>query len=167
VLPHGALPATIEGRRRTWDVAMDNSVDLSGYKYYLDEATGARPEIFVAFLDLRPEPGAATGGLLLPVDPDDMPRLDARERNYARIDVTGAVSGAPAGARVWTYVGTPDARERFATAVRAGTAAIQRAYLDGVRAGFRALGDGSLDAFERSTDPAPCPVLDLERVDLP
>lgn len=167
VLGAGAVPATIEGHRRTWDVAMDNAVDLPAYKYYRDEATGERPAIFVAFLNLRPVPGAAANGVLVPVDPGEMDALDARERNYARTDVTGIVSGAPPGARVWTYLGTEAAMERFRTGLRDEAVAIQRAYLDGVRAGFRALGDGSLEAFRRSTDPAPCPVRDLARIDLP
>jgi cation transport regulator ChaC len=166
-LRDGARAASIEGLRRVWDVAMNNALDLPGYKYFLDEATRERPEIFVAFLNLRPTAGAVTNGVLLPVAARDVEALDGRERNYRRIDVSDRITGAPPRARVWTYVGTEDARERFGTGVRRGVAAIQRRYLDGVLADFRALGERSLRAFHRSTDPAPCPVRDLARIDLP
>jgi hypothetical protein len=159
-----ARPATLRGARRTWGVAMDNRVDLPGYKFYVDRETGTRPALYVAFLDLRPADGDMSGALL-PVADGDLPALDDRERNYARLDVTGRVPEAPAGARVWAYAGRDDSRERFRHALATGRACVSREYRDGVLAGFREL--SALDAFEASTDPLPCPLRDLERIDLP
>ncbi len=48
--------AMLPRHRRTWGAAMDNAVALPGYKRYLDPATGAHPDVRVAFLALAPDP---------------------------------------------------------------------------------------------------------------
>jgi len=91
------LPARLSGWSRRWGVAMDNAVDLPGYKCYVD-ADGLRPSLCVAFLDVAEDGGGAVEGVCVPVDADALARLDARERNYARDDVSGglvAADGAP------------------------------------------------------------------------
>ncbi|MGH2910161.1 MAG: hypothetical protein ACRDK8_12795, partial [Solirubrobacteraceae bacterium] len=45
--------ADLRGVRRGWGVAMDNRVDLPGYKCYLDP-DGRRPALSVCFLDIEP-----------------------------------------------------------------------------------------------------------------
>ena len=157
--------ARLNGWRRRWGVAMDNTVDLPGYKAYL-RPDGTRPALFVAFLDLAPDPGATVDGVLLATDPARLAELDRRERNYARVDVTAALpEPPPPGGTVWAYVGTHTARERLAHALREHRAVIQRDYLDAVEAGFAAR--GALDAFRTSTEPPPCPVEALRRIELP
>ena len=72
-----ASRAELRGYRRRFDVAMDNSVDLPGYKYYVDEASGERPEVFVAFVDLVPDDAAAVNGVVFEVDGDgELERFD-------------------------------------------------------------------------------------------
>ena len=70
----GSHPAVLRGRRRGWGVAMDNRVDVPGYKPYRLRADGCRPAVFVAFLDLfrtrRPTAGSAS--------PSTAPRCRAR-----------------------------------------------------------------------------------------
>jgi hypothetical protein len=139
---------------------MDNRRDLPGYKYFVDAETGKRPAVYVAFLDLTHDPATEVNGVLFPVDADGLTRLDARERNYERRDVTVAVDPAPPGP-VWAYFGTTEARDRFDQ----GNAVVSREYLERVRAGFEALGE--LRRFEASTDLPPVPVRELLRVDLP
>lgn len=151
--------ARLEGHRRVWGVAMDNRVTVPGYKLYHLRADGSRPAVFVAFLDVVAEAGAATDGLLLEVDDDALRALDERERNYERVDVTSAVPGAPG--TVWTYRGTAAGRERLRRGRRLGRLVVDRAYLQTVRAGFAALG------LDGHADPGDLAVLDLERVDLP
>src|SRR3954452_9313466 len=65
-LDAGGRAAHLDGYRRRWQVAMDNSRDLPGYKYYVDPRTGERPRVFVAFLDLAPDPRARVNGVLFP-----------------------------------------------------------------------------------------------------
>jgi hypothetical protein len=51
VLPEGAVAADLHGWRRSWSVAMDNSVDLPDYKHYV-APDGARPDLMVCYLDI-------------------------------------------------------------------------------------------------------------------
>ncbi len=157
-------PAALEGFRRVWDVAMDNTVDLSGYKHYVSPETGERPEVFVTFLNLAAEPGGCVNGVLLPVDDDALAVLDRRERNYDRLEVTDRVVGGAAGT-VWTYVGSAAGRARYETGRRAGRAVVSREYRDAALGAFAVLGDRALADFWRTTAEPTCPVVDLCRVD--
>lgn len=152
-----ARPARLRGFARDWGVAMDNAVDLPAYKRYL-LPSGERPAVMVCFLDLVAEPGAAVVGAVRRVA--GFEALDARERNYERVEVTRALDGAPPG-RVWAYVGSPAGRERARRGRVEGRAVVARAYLDGVRAGFARLGSGA-------PPPEPdVPVWELARIDIP
>jgi hypothetical protein len=142
----------LEGHRRVWGVAMDNRRTLPGYKYYLDRA-GGRPDVRVAFVDVVPDPAARVDGVVFEVA--DLGALDARERNYRRVEVELDGLGA-----AWAYTGLAAARARYSSAVAGGRAVVAHAYLEGVRAGFAALGLGF------GPDP-PVPVVDLVRVDVP
>ena len=152
------VPCRLAGHRRRWGVAMDNRRTIPGYKYFLDP-NGGRPEVFVTFLDAVPEPGASCAGLAFPVGAAALGELDARERNYRRVDVTAMVD-ADLGGPVWAYLGLEEARERYAAGARAGTAVVSRAYVEGVRAGFAAFG------LELDTEPQ-VPVRDLTLVRVP
>jgi hypothetical protein len=139
---------------------MDNTVDLPGYKYYVDAETGERPPVFVAFLDLADEKAEKVNGIVFPVDDMRLAELDARERNYRRAEV---VVDPAAGGPTYAYFGTAAARERFAT----GPTVIARAYIDVLRASFEQLGPRELIAYQDSTDPPSLPIRELERIDLP
>jgi len=162
-------PATAEllGARRVWGVAMDNREAIPGYKVFLDPADGTRPAVHVAFLDLdhAAQEAPALNGVLVALEPRELAAFDARERNYERTDVTERVPGAPG--RVWAYTGSAAGRARLAAGLRAGTAVVSRAYLDGVREAFARLGDGEIERFSATTQPPPVPVRPLRRVDLP
>jgi hypothetical protein len=161
LLPGGsARPCTLGGWQRSWGVAMDNRVDLPGYKHFVTP-DGARPALMVAFLSIAPDPGATVNGIALPVTADELPGLDDRERNYGRVDVTGHVDAGLPG-RVWAYAGLDAARERLARGRREGRLAIASSYHERVLAGFDALGQREL--FDRLTAPMPGPIIDLEVV---
>jgi hypothetical protein len=129
---------------------MDNTRDLPGYKHYVDPETGERPAIYVAYLDLAPDPAARTIGIRFAVDAEALEALDRRERNYERTGVAGGV---------WAYVGTEAARERFERGRSSGTAVVDRAYYERVRDGLARIG--------ASLDPPPVPVTTLTRIDTP
>jgi gamma-glutamyl AIG2-like cyclotransferase len=131
---------------------MDNSKDLPGYKYYVDPASGERPAVFVAFLDLVRDDASTVTGVVFEVDDARLQELDSRERNYERRDVE---TDPPTGGPTYAYVGTPEARERF----RTGPTVVARAYFELVQTGFERLGAGPTDA-------PPVPIRDLERVDI-
>jgi hypothetical protein len=174
--------ADLVGFVRSWGVAMDNRRDLPGYKYYTGP-DGDRPAVYVAFLDLHDEGeerytgkvrdvdegpegrrASVTNGVCLPVDADRLAKLDLRERNYARRDVSDRVEAG--GARVWTYVGSPDGRERLAEGLRAGSAVVDAGYLRAVRAAFAALGRAESRAARQSIEPGELPVRELTRHEL-
>jgi len=151
-------PARLRGHRRVWGVAMDNTVDIPGYKSYRRRADGARPAVLVAFLDIVPDAGASTGGALIAVDDGALCALDVRERNYERIDVTAEVDGAPPG-RVWAYRGSAQGRARLACGRRDGTAVVSLDYLEAVRAALAVLG------LEDDVDPGALALMLLDRVE--
>ncbi len=156
------VPCRLRGHRRGWGVAMDNRRTVPGYKFYVDPSTGERPAVFVAYLDIRPDPEREVNGVALPVTDGALAALDERERSYERVDVSALVG---LDGRVWAYRGRPAARERLEAGRRAGTAVVARAYLEQVRAGFAAL--GALEEFDRTTDPRRPPLRDLRRVEVP
>jgi gamma-glutamylcyclotransferase (GGCT)/AIG2-like uncharacterized protein YtfP len=121
-----AGPCVLRDHARGWDVAMDNRDTIPGYKFYVDPDTGERPQVYVAFLAIRPEPGVMVAGELLPADAELLAALDRRERNYDRCDVSDLVD---VDARVWAYVGSAAGRARCAAGRAAGTAVISAEYL--------------------------------------
>jgi hypothetical protein len=160
---HGDGIAELSGYRRVWNVAMDNGLDLPGYKYYVDARTGERPTVCVAFLDLVPDPRSQVNGVVFAATAAQFEQLDRRERNYRReqVELAGAAGSA------FAYLGSEDSRRRCATTLGQGRVVVDLNYYEAVREGFRRLGRSALDAFEASTDEPPCPILDLRRVEIP
>ncbi len=120
----GAHPAVLEGHRRSWGVAMDNTVELPGYKVY-EDANGNRPAVCVAFVDVAPAAGMSVRGARIEVDDEALADLDTRERSYERVQV---------GADVWVYRGREEPRARAVRARREGRLVVQREYYELVRA---------------------------------
>jgi cation transport regulator ChaC len=154
----------LTGYRRVWNVAMDNSVDLPGYKIYIDPQDGSRPPVFVTFLNIVPTPGNRVNGQLFPISTEELAALDIRERNYERIDVTDDVE-EPVSGRVWAYLGLHEAVARYERGAREQRAVIRRAYHDAVLANCAAAGPHAQHEFDQSTDAPPCPIVDLDRID--
>jgi cation transport regulator ChaC len=166
VSPDAGPPVVCElgGYRRTWNVAMDNRQTLPGYKHYVDRETGARGSWFVTFLNIVPDADATVNGVMFDVDDAALERLDQRERNYDRVDLSGALAEAVDGP-VWTYVGSAAAARRFRIGCLTDRAVISRDYYDSVRKDFARLGSDALARYADLTDPVPCPMLDLRRID--
>jgi gamma-glutamylcyclotransferase (GGCT)/AIG2-like uncharacterized protein YtfP len=156
----------LTGFRRTWNVAMDNRQTIRGYKHYVDRATGARGAWFVTFLNIVRDPDAKVNGVMFEADDAVLERLDSRERNYERVDVSANVSPA-AERRVWAYVGSRAALDRFRLGCNAGRAVVSRDYYERVLGDFATVGGDALRRFHELTDAVPCPILDLRRIDHP
>jgi hypothetical protein len=165
-LAGGPYMCDLSGYRRTWNVAMDNTRSIPGYKYYVDRATGERAPWYVAFLNIVPDSDATVNGVVFEASHSLLTRLDQRERNYTRIDVSAGLSDTVDGT-VWAYVGSDAAIERFRIGYRTGRAVISRDYYEGVCGNFAELGAGALQRFVELTDGAPCPMRELRRVDYP
>ena len=113
--------------------------------------------------------GACMNGIIAVVHGEELPGLDARERNYDRVDVTDAVRlledapGAPAIDTIVTYVPRQVALDRYLDARDRGRAGIERRYWTLVDGAFDVLLDGQGDRY-RATTPAPdVPVVDANR----
>jgi gamma-glutamylcyclotransferase (GGCT)/AIG2-like uncharacterized protein YtfP len=160
------VPCRLRDHRRGWGVAMDNTRTIPGYKYYVDMETGERPEVYVAFLDIRPEPDSAVNGVVFPVTDEVLASLDRRERNYDRREVTDLLD-ADLGGRVWAYVGSAGGRRRYETGRGAGTAVVSGPYLQGVRDDFGSFGADMAAEFEATTERPDVPVVPLKRIAVP
>ncbi len=156
--------ADLAGFQRSWGAAMDNRRDLPGYKYYTDDR-GRRPEVYVAFLDIRARAQASVNGVCIPVDDRLLAELDARERNYERVDVSDRLGLD--GVRVWTYVASAAGRRRLTRGRELGRAVIDANYLGLVRGAFQLLGGDEYDVCAPSLALGDLRVVDLTRVDLP
>jgi cation transport regulator ChaC len=161
-----ARACRLRGYRRVWGVAMDNSLDVPGYKHYLNDGGTTRPDVFVTFLDLVVAPGEAVNGVLVPVDDARLAALDRRERNYERREVGALLDESLAG-RVWCYFGSAAAHERFEIGLARGAAVVDARYRDAVREGFARLGEAALAEFDASTDRPRCAIMPLRRIDVP
>lgn len=144
------LVRKVRGLRREWGVAMDNRIDLPGYKMYVRAGTGERHEGHVAFLDLVQDPGAAFDGTLFELSDVELADLDVRERNYRRVDVTSNVIDAPGP--VVAYMGTEEGKARFDAGLAAADVVVSDAYVE--------------QAGGASAPPVPCPIARLTRIDL-
>lgn len=160
MLPEGAVAADLHGWRRSWSVAMDNSVDLPDYKHYVGP-DGHRPDLMVCYLDIGRRAEAVVNGVALEVGPDELPALDERERNYERREVTEQLS-VSLGGRVWAYVGQRAGRVRARRGRRERRLAVASSYRERVLAGFDVLRQRR--RFERLTEPAGVPIADLSLV---
>ena len=160
VLPEGAVAADLHGWRRSWSVAMDNSVDLPDYKHYV-APEGTRPDLMVCYLDIAEHADAVVNGVALKVGADELPGLDARERNYERREVTGQLS-VSLGGRVWAYVGRRAGRARAHRGRRERRLAVASSYHERVLAGFDVLRQRR--RFELLTEPPVTPVAELSLV---
>lgn len=159
------IPARLPGFRRVFGVAMDNARAIAGYKVYRERGSDRRPGVYVAFLDVVPDPAVSVNGLVRAVDEAELEELDRRERNYDRVEATDRIEGVEG--RVWTYRGSAAGRARLRRGRAEGRAVVPRDYLERVRAGFAALGPAAEQDFVASTELDALPVADLERVDLP
>jgi hypothetical protein len=160
----GAVPAELAAHRRVLGVAHDNRRLVPGYKTYTLRSDGSRPDVYVAFFDVMPDPACSVEGLALPVDHDRLDSLDAREANYDRVDVSGLVSGV--SGRVWTYMGRAESRARLVRGLEEGTAVVSRDYLGKVEAAFRARGKDAFDRFAAETELHGIEPMDLDRNDV-
>ncbi len=147
-----AVPGRLHGFRRRWGVAMNNWETSDAEKHFVDPATGLKPHIAVAYLDIEEVPGATVNGLAVPVDPRRLRELDRREVNYRRVVVSEAFRPRLSGT-VFTYEGTEPARARATAPTDAHGVFVSGSYVEAVRRAFAALGGEALAEYERTTEP--------------
>lgn len=148
--------------QRCWNVAMDNRVNLPNYKYYLHQPTGKRLDGYVAFLNIRPHQHHSLTGILFRVSDRELEHLDRRERNYQRINITEQLDTTALG-NAWTYIGLPEAEQRYQTGLTQTKTVIAQHYLDSVHQAYLALGSQKLAHYIATTEQPEIPIVNLER----
>lgn len=151
--------AHLDGYGRRWNYG---SLHLRGDWHH----DGVRVEQgLVVSLGLVAADGESCNGVIVRVSDDELARLDWRERDYARTDVTDLIrlDRDPAGRRVdrvMTYVPRASAIERYEEARDRGRAGIRQSYWELVSDAFRDL--GSDHHVRYAATPAPdVPVVDM------
>jgi cation transport regulator ChaC len=156
-----AVPGRLRGFRRRWGVAMNNWEAAADEKHFVDPESGLKPRLAVAYLDIEEASGEAINGLAIPVDSVRLRELDAREINYERVEVSTALEPSLAH-DVYVYRGTAAARRRSRAGADGAEIYASRQYVERIERAVAALGPGQLDEYERSTEPLPFAIRDLE-----
>jgi len=117
----------------------------------------------VVSLGLAEASSEECNGVIVRVDDDELARLDWRERDYERTDVTERIrldGDATRPGRVVTYVPRPSAIERYLVARDERRAGIRQSYWTLVDAAFADLGGDHADRYA-TTPPPDVPVVDM------
>lgn len=141
------IPARLEGWRRTWSLARDNSRAEKTFA----RADGTLPR-FCLGLDIEPTTESPPpNGALIELAEAELERLDVREIRYDRIEVTGSITpGAEPCDAVFAY----RARREHHHPIPPDGAILIANYLRTVEAAFAELGAEQLELF-RATTPRP------------
>ena len=146
---------------RCWNIAMDNRLNLPNYKYYIERGTGNRPESFITFLNICPNQGKTIMGILFRVCHEELNKLDQRERNYQRIDVTKKIEEKVAG-KVWVYIGLEEAEQRYEQALKQNNGMIAQEYIESIYSGYKLWGQETWFNYVATTDKPRMPILNLK-----
>ncbi len=148
--------AHVDGWRRSWDAGMPNS------SFYFEEAGARIYPASILYLNVRPDPATSINCAIFVVRPDEIAKMDERERIYDRRDVTGIVRGARVeGGPAYMYVARAEHVLRGARAAR--EACVRASYLRLVDSALATAGPAFRREYERTTDPVP---VELVREDL-
>lgn len=153
------LAAECEGFARRWNY---------GVRYAPGSLEGRADLDVLVFLGLVAAPSAWTNGIVAKVDAAELRRLDARERDYDRVDVTDRVrlldtsTDVAIGTAV-IYVPRPGAVAVYRAGRDERRAAIARSYWDLVDGAFDVLGPGQGERYRSSTPAPDVPVVDVVR----
>lgn len=131
-----ALPATLRDYVRRWDLAA----------WVVLEEAGEHGAVPAVFLNIAPRPGSRVNGILIRVNAQELARMDAREKNYVRVDVAPLIEPRPIG-RVFGYVGRKEH-----TSPPPGSVVLS-AYEAIVQEGLLAWGQAFADGFAYTTLP--------------
>jgi cation transport regulator ChaC len=147
--------------RRCWNIAMNNSLDLPNYKYYIDPETGIRPKCFVTFLNIRPAPNNVVMGVLFRVSDKELEQLDWRERNYYRVEITNSID-RPIEGKAWVYLGLEEAKRRYQQGLKQSNATIALNYFDSVQNAYYLLGKRAFNNYLATTEKPIVPIVNLK-----
>lgn len=159
----GWAEATAHDWGRRWNYGIGHVRGL-----WTDDA-GVDHELTIVALGVVAAAGEQANGIVVAVDPEELARLDHRERHYDRVDISDTVElrsdGGPGpGERVVTYVPRPVAVDRYRLARDEGLAAVEQRYWDLVDGAFAALGPDRHASYLATTPLPDVPVRPVRRL---
>ena len=155
-------PAVLRGHGRRWHYGVMSLVGRS------DEHDGSTRSWTIVALGIAAADGETTNGVIGWVADDELPSLDARERNYDRVDVTDLTDvSRPVEGRIVTYVPQREPIAHYEAARDRGEAAVERRYWDLVDGAFAELGPGEQRRYHDTTPPPDIPIVAMRRDSVP
>jgi cation transport regulator ChaC len=136
------------------------------WNYGVGHATGTfgQAEYHIVALGVVDSAGEAANGVVGWVTDDELVRLDRREVDYDRVDVTDLIETSVAvKGRVETYVPKPESVARYERYRDTRTGAVEQRYWDLVAGAFAAFGLAERRRYLDTTPPPDVPVLELTR----
>jgi hypothetical protein len=143
--------ASLKGYKRVWNVAMDNEKHISGYKRYKNIVGEEYPNCYVTFLNIKKSEKDLVIGTMVQVTDDELDLLKDRERNYSVLNVTESIMDSPSEAEVFTFIGTPEAEDRFKSRTSEKPAVISEGYFEMVENSYRSRGKAAYANYLSST----------------
>lgn len=159
------LEAELAGWERRWNYGVGHV----SARWCRNDGTTVDDGVIIA-LGVIAVLSARTNGIIARVSDVELARLDVRERDYDRVDVTADVVQATSKVdeglfgeheRVVTYVPRPSAIARYEMARDSGTAGIRSTYWNLVEDAFAQLGDEQRRMYRESTPAPDVPVIDV------
>lgn len=153
------LAAECEGFARRWNY---------GVRYAPGSLEGRADLDVLVFLGLVAAPDTWTNGIVARVNSEELRRLDARERDYDRVEITDRVRliGTAEDVSLGTiviYVPRPEAVAVYSAGRDERRAAVVRSYWDLVDDAFALLAPGQGERYRASTPAPDVPVVDVVR----
>ena len=160
------LEAEVVGYGRRWNYGVMSVVGES------IGADGLPKEWTIVALGLVVSPDETANGIVGWVTDDELPKLDRRERNYDRVDVSdkATIGGGAAldlAGPIMTYVPRSEPQQRYRAARDRGTAAIEQHYWDLVDGAFADLGPDRRQRYHATTPVPDVPVVAMTRASVP
>ncbi|MCB2180611.1 MAG: gamma-glutamylcyclotransferase [Desulfobulbaceae bacterium] len=152
------------GFRRAWNIAMDNSHDIPGYKWFRDTDSQKRPDLRVAFLNIyESRKNDFINGVLFRVTKNELARMQKRERNYDLLEISDRLNISVSG-KAYVFIGKKEAEKRFVQGLRANKTVISADYKKLVEQGFKSVSRDYFETYIQTTDEPAVPVRKLETV---
>lgn len=152
------------GFRRTWNIAMDNTKDIAGYKWFRDPLTKNRPDIRVTFLNIyESHHEDFVNGILFRVTKSELDRIQKRELNYDLLEITDRLDIKVPG-RAYAFIGKEEAKKRFEEGCKTNKSVISEDYKTLIDDSFANISDEFFKTYNETTDEAGVPLQKLEAI---
>jgi cation transport regulator ChaC len=146
---HGLfVDCTIEGWRRTWDIAMPNRTILADHQG--EQFAPAR----IIYLNVRRAERQRVNGVLFVVSEEELAAFDRREWIYGRVLVTASLGGVEVQhGEAYVYAGL--AQHEWHGGGTPRDVAVRASYLGIIEAALRSRPPAFREEYEASTEPPP------------